>query len=63
MFETFGRAFFTNDNLNQRNKKFKKIKQSKAAQEDSDHNSDTEQLYEKHFDDQLNQFDQVTVGE
>ena len=43
MFETFGRAFFTNDNLNQRNKKFKKIKQSKAAQEDSDHNSDTEQ--------------------
>lgn len=26
MFETFGRAFYTNDNLNQRNKKFKKIK-------------------------------------
>ena len=42
MYETFGRAMWTKDVMKYRNKRFKKIKQSAASEEDTDHNSDNE---------------------
>ena len=50
MYETFGRAMWTKDGIKYRNKRFQKIKQSAASEEDTDHNSDNEKQYDLHFD-------------
>ena len=50
LYETFGRALFTTDLLTNKQKKFKKIQQSTHALDESDPDTDEENMFDQQFD-------------